>query len=189
MTISCEGNIKSHAEFIVWYSSYFSNAKCTSFKEQFRVCMTLFRNRSKTIFLERKRKSLPKNVEQYYNSFKREEMHSCDKGYGGCVLNISNMITAHKRSLGQGNVFSSVCHSVHREREGGLPNPPRMQTPPDAYPPRVRQTPLDADPLGLGRCPRGWADPPGCRPPRCTPLSGVGQIPPGCRPPRLGRLP
>ena len=27
------------------------------------------------------------------------------------------MFTAHKRSLGQGNVFTLVCHSVHR---GGL---------------------------------------------------------------------
>ena len=25
-----------------------------------------------------------------------------------------NLITARKRSLGQGNIFTSVCHSVHR---------------------------------------------------------------------------
>ena len=85
-TFDSEGNIKSHAEFIVWYSSYFSNAKCTSFKEHFRVCMTLFRNRSKTIFLERKLKSL-----KIITVSNRKKCISCNKGYGGCVLNISNI--------------------------------------------------------------------------------------------------
>ena len=28
------------------------------------------------------------------------------------------LVTAHKRSLGQGNIFTSICHSVHR---GGFP--------------------------------------------------------------------
>ena len=42
------------------------------------------------------------------------------------LSNLSNSIfTAHKRSLGQGNVFRPVCHSVHRGGfcigEGGLP--------------------------------------------------------------------
>ena len=27
------------------------------------------------------------------------------------------LFTAHKRSLGQGNVFTRVCHSVHRESQ------------------------------------------------------------------------
>ena len=53
-----------------------------------------------------------------------------------------NIFTARKRSLGQGNVFTLVCHSVHR---GSAQHP-------------HGQTPLDVDPLG--------ADPPHCRPPR-----------------------
>ena len=31
------------------------------------------------------------------------------------VVSVSVIITARKRSLGQGNVFTRVCHSVHRE--------------------------------------------------------------------------
>ena len=54
----------------------------------------------------------------------------------------------------QGNVFTLVCHSVHRG-EGSAQLPPPL----DAEPPRVGQTPLDADPLGLGRSPSLDADP------------------------------
>ena len=32
------------------------------------------------------------------------------------------LITAHKRSLGQGNVFTPVCHSVHRGKGDWLPS-------------------------------------------------------------------
>ena len=39
-----------------------------------------------------------------------------------------NFVTARKRSLGQGYVFTAVCHSVHRG-EGDLSNCPPMQTP------------------------------------------------------------
>ena len=46
------------------------------------------------------------------------------------------IITARKRSLGQGNVFTPVCHSVHRDE--GIPTFPHWM-----------QTPLDADPLLL----------------------------------------
>ena len=40
------------------------------------------------------------------------------------------MITARKRSLGQGNIFAPVCHSVH----GGVPGQvhPQAGTPPGA---------------------------------------------------------
>ena len=35
-----------------------------------------------------------------------------------CILDASNfgilIFTAHKRSLGEGNVFTRICHSVHR---------------------------------------------------------------------------
>ena len=85
------------------------------------------------------------------------------------VGNSGILVTARKRSFGQGNVFTLVCHSVHRGR--GSAQPPRMQTP------RIGQTPWM-------QTPHGWADPPGCRPPWMqTPR--VGQTPlPGCRPPR-----
>ena len=64
------------------------------------------------------------------------------------------IFTARKRSLGQGNIFTPVCHSVHR---GGLPqcmmgyHPPRTRyppgpgTPPDQAPPRPG-TPSDQVP-------------------------------------------
>ena len=101
---------------------------------------------------------------------------------GFCIA----IFTAHKGSLGQGNVFTPVCHSVHRG-EGSLPTPlPPMQTPLDADPPRLGR------PLLGCRPPWGWEDsplelgnPPGCR----FPLPGLGS-PPGCRPlPVLGRPP
>ena len=58
----------------------------------------------------------------------------------------SPILTARKRSLGQGNVFTPVCHSV-------------------AQPPGCR-CPLGwADPLWM-QTPRGWAHPPGCNPPQ-----------------------
>ena len=54
------------------------------------------------------------------------------------------IITARKRSLGQGNIFAPVCHSVHR---GGTwaGNPqqvyPQAGTPPGWYTPLGRYTP------------------------------------------------
>ena len=36
-----------------------------------------------------------------------------------CILLECNLATARKRSLGQGNIFAPVCHSVHR----GVPGP------------------------------------------------------------------
>ena len=86
------------------------------------------------------------------------------------VGNSGILVTARKRSFGQGNVFTLVCHSVHRGR--GSAQPPRMQTP------WIGQTPWM-------QTPHGWADPPGCRPPglgRPPSLDadppGVGQTPP-----------
>ena len=57
------------------------------------------------------------------------------------------VFTARKRSLGQGNIFSSVCqeYSVHR---GGLPqcmlgyHPPGADTPPTRHPPGPSTPPL-----------------------------------------------
>ena len=62
------------------------------------------------------------------------------------------IITARKRSLGQGNIFTPVCHSVHG---GGLPqcmmgyhpptrHPPRPGTPPGPGPPRTRHPPAQS---------------------------------------------
>ena len=36
------------------------------------------------------------------------------------VMNCHHIITARKRSLGQGNIFTPVCHSVHRGGVHGL---------------------------------------------------------------------
>ena len=38
-----------------------------------------------------------------------------------CNLNCSVLVTARKRSLGQGNIFTPVCHSVHRGGVRGHP--------------------------------------------------------------------
>ena len=66
------------------------------------------------------------------------------------------LITARKRSLGQGNIFAPVCHSVHRVvcpiACWDTPPPrPEAGTPP-------KQTPLGADiPLGADpQCSACW---------------------------------
>ena len=56
----------------------------------------------------------------------------------GCTL----IFTARKRSLGQGNIFTPVCHSVHR---GGLPQC-MMGYPPDQAPSLGPGTPPDQAP-------------------------------------------
>ena len=38
-----------------------------------------------------------------------------------CNLNCSVLVTARKRSLGQGNIFTPVCHSVHSGGMRGYP--------------------------------------------------------------------
>ena len=62
-----------------------------------------------------------------------------------------------KRSLGQGNIFTPVCHSVHRggsaSRHARLPTPP----PPGSRPPRTRHPPQSR--------PSGTRHPPGTRHP------------------------
>ena len=71
------------------------------------------------------------------------------------------IITARKWSLGQGNIFAPVCHSVHR---GGLPGrrPPRREappTPPEGGTPGRRHAPAKDTP---------WKE----APPRPTPKGG-----------------
>ena len=76
-----------------------------------------------------------------------------------------------KQSFGQGNIFTPVCHSVHR---GGVPDqvhPPRTRYtprdqvhPPDQVPPGTRFTPPTRYTPGPGTTPR-----PGTPPARYTP--------------------
>ena len=59
-----------------------------------------------------------------------------------CFPSVSVVITARKRSLGQGNIFTGVCDSFCLQGEGGcLPlgpggghTHPQTQTPPRAHP-------------------------------------------------------
>ena len=65
------------------------------------------------------------------------------------------VITTRKRSLGQGNIFAPVCHSVHRGRVPGQV-PPRQVHPPGQVPPRqVHPLPRQVHPhqcmLGYGQ--------------------------------------
>ena len=108
---------------------------------------------------------------------------------GECVL------TARKRneSLGQGNIFAPVCHSVHGGREylGRyiLPeqvHPPRQVHPLGRYTPN-RYTPRQVHPLGMytpqaGTPPWAGSPPTGTPPGRYTPqqIHPLGRyIPPG----------
>ena len=116
------------------------------------------------------------------------------------------VITARKRSLGQGNVFTPVCHYVHRG--GGLPNlpgcspsglgrPPWMQTlrdwadhPPDAdFPPWMQISPWMQIPLGLDRPPQMQSLPDADPPPLGRADSPWMQTPPDADPPGLSRPP
>ena len=91
------------------------------------------------------------------------------------------IITARKRSLGQGNIFTPVCHSVHR---GGLPSrrPPGKEAPPG------RETSLGRRHPPARETPLGWRHPPwqGDPPGRRHPRQGD---PPGRRYPPGGRHP
>ena len=61
-----------------------------------------------------------------------------------------NIFTARKRSLGQGNIFAPVCHSVHR----GVHGPPwQVHTPPGRYTPLAGTPPGRYTPLA-GTTPR-----------------------------------
>ena len=123
-------------------------------------------------------------------------MSDTDNIYMPLHFVIQSCFTTCKRSLGQGNVFFT-CVPFCSQGVGGLPNPWRqtllwMQTPLDANPlglgrpPTIGQTPLDTDPWG-------WADPPDADP------LGLGRLPwmqtprigqtPQCRPLGLGKPP
>ena len=69
-----------------------------------------------------------------------------------------------QRSCGQGNIFTPVCHSVHR---GGMSeaDPPGRHTPP----PPSRHTPLRAGTPPIGTPPLGRYTPPAGTPPQTRP--------------------
>ena len=98
-----------------------------------------------------------------------------------------SVITARKRTLGQGNIFAPVCHSVHRGGvvPGQLPpsgryTPPSRYIPLGRYPQRVqlppgRYTPPAGTPPGQVHTPGRYS------PGRYTPQVGTpsGRYPPG----------
>ena len=60
------------------------------------------------------------------------------------IYQICDIFTARKRSLGQGNIFAPVCHSVHRgvpDTPLGADTPWDQVHPPGADTPRTRYTP------------------------------------------------
>ena len=62
-----------------------------------------------------------------------------------------------QRSCGQGNIFTPVCHSVHRGGGGGIPQGTEADPPDQAHPPpRTRHHPPDQThhPPGPGTPPR-----------------------------------
>ena len=58
------------------------------------------------------------------------------------------IFAAHKRSLGQGNIFAPVCHSVHRGEVGvpGHVHPPQAGTPPGRHTHPWAGTPQEVHP-------------------------------------------
>ena len=109
------------------------------------------------------------------------------------------LITARKRTLGQGYIFTGVCHAVNR---GGLPQcmlgyplpkipplPPPIRLPPRRPP---KETPCQGDPLPRRPPPR--RSPPRRPPSKETPLQGdpllQGDHPPRYPPPgpHLGEI-
>ena len=82
------------------------------------------------------------------------------------------VITARKRSLGQGNIFTPVCHSVHRGGGSTWPaDTPLEQTPSGTrYTPPDQVHPLEQTPPGPGTPPQADTPPgPGTPPGADTP--------------------
>ena len=107
------------------------------------------------------------------------------------VISYEVIITTRKQSLGQGNIFAPVCHSVHRG--GEIPDPPGSRHPPwEQNPPVTRYTPgeqtppLDqVHPLGPGTPPWDQVHPPGAD----THPPGPGTPPRSRHPPGTGNPP
>ena len=88
----------------------------------------------------------------------------------------TSIFTARKRSLGQGNIFAPVCHSVHRGREylGRYPPWAGTHPPGQVHTPLGRYTPMQVHPPGQvhpRQVPPGRYTPQAGTPPgRYTPL-------------------
>ena len=85
-----------------------------------------------------------------FNSLLQQNAFKLNEVNGNCSQTSEIIITACKQSLGQGNIFTPVCHSVHR---GGVPD--QVHPPGTRYtPPWTRYTPWDqVHPLGPGTPP------------------------------------
>ena len=75
------------------------------------------------------------------------------------MLSFVSLITARKRSLGQGNIFAPVCHSVHRGEYLGR-YPPGQVHPLAGTPPWAGTPPLAGTPTPLAGTPPGSRYPP-----------------------------
>ena len=108
----------------------------------------------------------PDEIVSWYKTFGRgtSPIPTCAVRHG-TLSKLKDMFTARKRSLGQSNVFTPMCHSVHGGGEGKGVCP----TPPISRP-------------GGGQTPPGQTPSPGCRPPRQTPGCRPPRQTPGCRP-------
>ena len=75
--------------------------------------------------------------------------------YNFCKLILFSFITARKRRLGHGNVFTPVCDSVHGECGVSAPLHTEIHTPLGRHPPNRSGTLPRQTPLAPGRhCPR-----------------------------------
>ena len=130
----------------------------------------------------------------YFAKNKKNQLNDLDLAAILHVVGNWSLFTARKRSLGQGNIFRSVCQEFCSQ--GGVPGrvpPGTRYTPWDqVHPPRTRYTPQDqvhpqdqAHPLGPGTPPR-TRYPPASLGPGTTP----DQVHPRpCTPPRPGTPP
>ena len=119
-----------------------------------------------------------KNSIKNTDSLRKKIYHLCG---------ICNSDYRPQRSCGQGNIFTPVCHSVHRggvsaSVHAGIPHPPSRhpleQTPPQSrHPPRVDTPP--------SRHPHQSRHPPEqtCPPPPRADMSPQADIPPEQTPP------
>ena len=103
---------------------------------------------------------------------------------GKCMVGIwlkGLLVTARKRSFGQGNIFSSVCQEFcSQEQEQAPPSPSEEQTPLRADPLPWDQAPPAPHSPGPGTSPE--QTPPRCRPPCAVHAGRYGQQAGGIHP-------
>ena len=138
----------------------------------------------------------PDEIVLWYKTFGRgtSPIPTCAVRHG-TLSKLKDMFTARKRSLGQSNLFTPMCHSVHEGGEGGLAQLPPISRPGGGQTPLGRPHPLDADPQGkpLDADPQAnlWMQTPpwGLADPLDADRCRVGQTPPGLGrpPPRVGQ--